>query len=100
MEDWIFNYDYAKELLLNQFGTVTLKGFGIEKLHHGIIASGAVLNYLQDTQKVNLSHLNRLALYNPSEYMILDSSTKRNLSPRKLSFLKEPRKRFSAPPRL
>ncbi len=79
MEDWIFNYDYAKELLLNQFGTVTLKGFGIENLHNGIIASGAVLNYLQDTQKVNLLHLNRLALYNPSEYMILDSSTKRNL---------------------
>jgi DNA mismatch repair protein MutS len=79
LEDWIFNYDYAKELLLNQFGTVTLKGFGIENLHCGIIASGAVLNYLQDTQKVNLSHLNRLSHYNPSEYMILDSSTKRNL---------------------
>jgi DNA mismatch repair protein MutS len=79
LEDWIFNYDYAKELLLNQFGTVTLKGFGIESLHNGIIASGAVLNYLQDTQRVNLTHLNRLALYNPSEYMILDSSTKRNL---------------------
>jgi DNA mismatch repair protein MutS len=79
IDDWIFNYDYAKELLLKQFGTVTLKGFGIEKLHSGIIASGAVLNYLQDTQKVNLSHLNQLALYNPSEYMVLDSSTKRNL---------------------
>ena len=79
LEDWIFNLDYAKELLLNQFGTVTLKGFGIESLHSGIIASGAVLNYLQDTQKVNLTHLNRPALYNPSEYMVLDSSTKRNL---------------------
>ncbi|MBT8392540.1 MAG: DNA mismatch repair protein MutS [Ignavibacteria bacterium] len=79
MEDWIFNYDYTKELLLNQFGTVTLKGFGIENLHQGIIASGAVLNYLQETQRVNLSHLNRLTHYNPSEYMILDSSTKRNL---------------------
>ncbi len=79
IDDWIFNYDYAKELLLNQFGTVTLKGFGIENLNNGITASGSVLNYLQDTQKVNLSHLNRLALYNPSEYMVLDSSTKRNL---------------------
>ena len=79
LDDWIFNYDYARELLLNQFGTATLKGFGVENLHHGIIASGAVLNYLQDTQKVNLGHLNRLTLYNPSEYMILDSSTKRNL---------------------
>jgi DNA mismatch repair protein MutS len=79
MDDWIFNYDYANELLLNHFGTVTLKGFGIEHLQNGIIASGAALNYLQETQKVNLTHLNRISLYNPSEYMILDSSTRRNL---------------------
>ena len=79
MDDWIFNYDYANELLLNQFGTVTLKGFGIEHLQNGIVASGAALNYLQETQKVNLTHLNRVSLYNPSEYMILDSSTRRNL---------------------
>jgi len=79
MEDWIFNYDYSRELLLNHFKTVTLKGFGVENLNAGIIAAGAVLNYLQDTQKSNLSHLNKLALYNPSEYMILDHSTKRNL---------------------
>ncbi len=79
MDDWIFNYDYANELLLNHFGTVTLKGFGIEHLQNGIVASGAALNYLQETQKVNLTHLNRISLYNPSEYMILDSSTRRNL---------------------
>ena len=79
MDDWIFSYDYANELLLNQFGTVTLKGFGIENLSNGIISSGAALNYLQETQKVNLTHLNRISLYNPSEYMILDSSTRRNL---------------------
>jgi DNA mismatch repair protein MutS len=79
MDDWIFNYDYANELLLNQFGTVTLKGFGIEHLQNGIVASGAALNYLQETQRVNLTHINRISLYNPSEYMILDSSTRRNL---------------------
>jgi DNA mismatch repair protein MutS len=79
MDDWIFNYDYANELLLNHFGTVTLKGFGIEQLQNGIVSSGAALNYLQETQKVNLTHLNRISLYNPSEYMILDSSTRRNL---------------------
>jgi len=79
LEDWIFNFDYANELLLMQFKTVNLKGFGIENLHNGIIAAGAVLNYLQETQKVNLSHLNSISLYNPSEYMLLDSSTKRNL---------------------
>lgn len=79
MDDWIFNVDYSRELLLSHFKTVTLKGFGVEKLQNGLIAAGAVLNYLQETQKANLSHLNKLTLYNPSEYMILDHSTKRNL---------------------
>jgi DNA mismatch repair protein MutS len=79
LEDWIFSFDFANELLLNHFKTKTLKGFGIERLGTGIIAGGAVLHYLNDTQKVNLSHLNRISLYNPSDYMILDFATKRNL---------------------
>ena len=79
LDDWIFNFDFASELLKNHFKTVTLKGFGIEKLTIGIVAAGAVLNYLNETQRVNLSHLNRISLYNPSDYMILDHSTKRNL---------------------
>lgn len=79
LDDWIFNFDFANELLKNHFKTVTLKGFGIENLPVGIIAAGAVLNYLNDTQRVNLTHLNRISLYNPADYMILDYSTKRNL---------------------
>ncbi len=79
LEDWIFNFDFANELIKNHFKTVTLKGFGIENLSAGIIAAGAVLNYLNETQRVNLSHLNRISIYNPSDYMILDYSTKRNL---------------------
>lgn len=79
LEDWIFNFDFANELLKNHFKTITLKGFGIENLTAGIISAGAALNYLNETQKVNLTHLNRISLYNPSEYMILDYSTKRNL---------------------
>ncbi|HRP93886.1 MAG TPA: DNA mismatch repair protein MutS [Ignavibacteriaceae bacterium] len=79
LEDWIFNFDFANELIKNHFKTVTLKGFGVEKLTAGIIAAGAVLNYLNETQRVTLSHLNRISLYNPSDYMILDYSTKRNL---------------------
>lgn len=79
IDDWIFNYEYAKEMLLMQFKTVNLKGFGVEELNEGIIAGGAVLNYLQETQKTNLSHLNSISLYNYSDYMILDSSTRRNL---------------------
>ncbi|MEJ5262757.1 MAG: DNA mismatch repair protein MutS [Ignavibacterium sp.] len=79
IEDWIFNFDYTNELLLNHFKTVTLKGFGIERLQYGIVAAGIVLHYLQETQRVNLSHLNKISVYNPSDYMILDYSTKRNL---------------------
>ena len=79
IDDWVFNFEYAKEMLVMQFKTVTLKGFGIDHFMTGIISCGAVLNYLQETQKANLSHLNKVSAYNPSEYMILDHSTKRNL---------------------
>ncbi len=79
LDDWIFNFEYAKEMLVMQFKTVTLKGFGIDHFMTGIISCGAILNYLQETQKANLSHLNKVSAYNPSEYMILDHSTKRNL---------------------
>ncbi len=79
IEDWIFNFEYAKEMLLMQFKTVNLKGFGVDHLKKGIIAAGAVLNYLQETHKANLSHLSSIALYNYSDYMILDGSTRRNL---------------------
>lgn len=79
VDDWIFNYDFGKDLLLNHFQTQTLKGFGIENFTVGISAAGAVLNYLKETQKENISHINKIAIYNPSEYMQLDFSTKRNL---------------------
>jgi DNA mismatch repair protein MutS len=79
LDDWIFNFEYARELLLMQFKSVNLKGFGVEALNAGIISAGGILNYLQETQKTNLSHLNKISLYNPSEYMVLDYSTKRNL---------------------
>ncbi|MFH0733257.1 MAG: DNA mismatch repair protein MutS [bacterium] len=78
-DDWIFTIDFTQELLLNHFGTKTLKGFGIEKLETGIIAAGAVLNYLKETQKSALSHITKIAKYNPSDFMMLDFSTKRNL---------------------
>jgi len=79
IDDWIFNFEYAKELLLMHFKTVNLKGFGVDHLNEGIIAAGVILNYLQETQKTNLSHLSSISLYNFGEYMILDSATRRNL---------------------
>lgn len=79
IDDWIFTSEYANDILKDQFKTHTLKGFGISNLTVGIITAGAILHYLRDTQKSNLAHLTKVALYNPSEYMYLDISTKRNL---------------------
>lgn len=79
IDDWIFNLDYANDILLEHFNTKTLKGFGIEHLSDGLVAAGVVLNYLRETQKGKLNHLNKIMLYNPSDYMMLDYVTKRNL---------------------
>jgi DNA mismatch repair protein MutS len=79
IDDWVFNPEYARELLLNHFKTVNLKGFGIDKLLTGMIAAGCILHYLQETQKANLTHLNKVSVYNPSDFMALDFATKRNL---------------------
>lgn len=79
VDDWIFDFSYGTELLMNHFNTKTLKGFGIEKFHTGICAAGAALNYLRETQKTALSHINKISRFNPSDYMLLDYSTKRNL---------------------
>ncbi|MGH2575507.1 MAG: DNA mismatch repair protein MutS, partial [Ignavibacteria bacterium] len=79
LDEWIFNHDYCLEILLSQFKTKTLKGFGIEDLKLGIIAAGAILNYIQETQKGNLAHINKISYYDTNDYILLDESTKRNL---------------------
>lgn len=79
LDDWIFNYDYAYELLINHFKTQSLKGFGVEEFRSGIVAAGAVMNYLQETQKGNLLQIKKLMPRDVNEYMALDASTKRNL---------------------
>lgn len=60
VDDWVFNLDYAKELLTGHFGTHSLKGFGIDNLREGIIAAGCILNYLNETQKNNIPHIRAL----------------------------------------
>jgi DNA mismatch repair protein MutS len=79
VDDWVFNIDYAKEVLTNHFGTHSLKGFGIEEMREGIIAAGCVMNYLNETQKTNLIHIKKIYNYDYTDYIILDPSTKRNL---------------------
>jgi DNA mismatch repair protein MutS len=79
LDEWIFNYDYSAELLLSQFKTKSLKGFGVEDLKIGVIAAGAILSYIQETQKGNLAHINKISYYDTADYIVLDNSTKRNL---------------------
>jgi len=79
VDDWVFNGDYCYEMLVNHFKTQSLKGFGVEHLKTGIVASGAVMHYLQETQKANLPHIKRVTPFDTSDYMVLDASTKRNL---------------------
>jgi DNA mismatch repair protein MutS len=79
IDDWIFNYQFAKDLLLDHFKTKTLKGFGIENYSLAIISASVALNYLRETQKSQLSHIKKISLFIPSDYMQLDFVTKKNL---------------------
>ncbi len=79
IEDWIFNFDYCYEQLVSQFNTQSLKGFGVEEMKQGVIAAGAAMHYLQETQKANLPHIKSLRRHDVADYIILDPSTKRNL---------------------
>ena len=78
-DDWVFAPDFANELLLKQFGTASLKGFGVEDLDMGIIAAGAVLYYLQDTQHDKTANICRLNRVERDRYVWLDKFTVRNL---------------------
>lgn len=79
VDDWVFNFDYGHEQLVGQFNTQSLKGFGVEEMKQGVVAAGAVMHYLQETQKQNLLHIKKIARHDVGEYIILDPSTKRNL---------------------
>jgi DNA mismatch repair protein MutS len=79
LDEWIFNSDYCTELLLSQFKTKSLKGFGIEDYPLGITAAGGIMNYINETQKGNIAHINKISLYDTGDYIALDNSTKRNL---------------------
>lgn len=79
LENWLFSRNYGYELLTGHFGTTSLKGFGCEDLRSGIAAAGAVLNYIRETQKTDLSYIRRLTRYHDLDTMHLDASTRRNL---------------------
>ena len=78
-EDWCFGYDFAYETLLRHFKTHSLKGFGVEEYPLGLVAAGAALFYLGETQKGRLPHISKLQYFASDNFMALDSQTKRNL---------------------
>ncbi len=79
MEDWVFTAESANDRLLKHFQTSSLKGFGVQDLALGIIASGAILHYLDFTQHTQISHITHLSRIEEDRYVWLDRFTIRNL---------------------
>ena len=79
LDEWIFADVYATESLLKHFGTHSLKGFGVENLKEGIIAAGAILHYLKDTEHPNLAHITSLQRIDKDDHLWMDRFTIRNL---------------------
>lgn len=79
LEDWVFQADYANETLIKHFNTKTLKGFGIEDLYEGIIASGVILHYLSETRHNKLEHIATISRIATDDYVWMDKFTIRNL---------------------
>jgi len=78
-DDWVFTHEFSHDLLLKHFGTTSLKGFGVENLTAAIVASGAVLHYLAETQHDKIRHITRLTRIEEDHYVWLDRFTIRNL---------------------
>ena len=79
LEDWVFTQTYAEELLLNHFETKSLKGFGVDQLDLGIVAAGAALHYLQETQHNKVSHIASITRIEEDRFVWMDHFTIRNL---------------------
>ena len=79
LEDWVYKEDYAQEILTNHFQTNSLKGFGIEELPDGIVASGAILYYLSETQHNRVQHITNIQRIAEDAYVWMDRFTIRNL---------------------
>ncbi len=79
IEDNVFNYLRARDMLLQQFQTLSLEGFGCEHLRSGVTAAGALLYYVQETQKQKIKHITGIETYSLSNFMIIDDLSCRNL---------------------
>ena len=93
LEAWYFDDALCRETLQEHFKVASLEGIGLSDCECGMIASGALLKYLEETQKNSLSHMSRLTRYATGNYMVLDSATRRNLE--LVETLREKQKRGS-----
>jgi len=78
-DDWVFTPEFSNDLLLKHFGTTSLKGFGVENMTSAVIAAGAVLHYLAETQHDKIEHISKLTRIEEDHYVWLDRFTIRNL---------------------
>ncbi len=79
LEDWVFTKDFAEDNLLKHFEVKSLKGFGIETMHSGVIAASAILHYLSETAHDKVGHIKKIARIEEDKYVWLDRFTVRNL---------------------
>ena len=79
LEDWVFQHDFAKESICTHFKTKNLKGFGIESLNDGVIAAGAIMHYLSETQHQKINHISSIKRIPKEDYVWMDRFTTRNL---------------------
>src|SRR5512136_81668 len=79
LDDWVFDADYARRLFSGHFGVASPDHLGCAGLREGVLAAGAVLHYLQETQKGKVGHVRTITPYKTREYLVLDDSTRRNL---------------------
>ena len=79
LDEWVYGFDYGYEKLVHQFKTVSLKGFGIDELGEAIIAAGAILHYLEDTEHKDTSHISSISRIDEDKFVWLDKFTIRNL---------------------
>lgn len=93
LDSWYFDDALCRQTLMDHFKVKALDGLGLADYDCGVIASGALLKYLEETQKNSLSHLSRLTSYTTGNFMLLDSSTRRNLE--LIETLREKQKRGS-----
>ncbi|HEY7544964.1 MAG TPA: DNA mismatch repair protein MutS, partial [Blastocatellia bacterium] len=78
-DEWVFSFEGSRDLLLQHFDVVSLDGFGLAGKEMAVVAAGAALQYVRETQRAEALHITGLSYFEPNDYLILDSTTVRNL---------------------